>query len=109
MFSGEKIRQYRLANNMTQKELSDKTKIPLRSIQNWEKGVSTPQNIADINAISIALGCYLEDLCDKDKSICHSYKTKEVCNALIRYSQKQTSSSKKQFVFNICKKLEAYV
>ena len=36
------IKEARAAANLTQKQLSEMLKIPLRTIENWESGKSTP-------------------------------------------------------------------
>ena len=49
------IRHARSAAGLTQEELAQKTGIKIKSIQNWEQGLSTPR-IKQLNKLATALG-----------------------------------------------------
>ena len=59
-----KLKELRKSNNITQKELSEKSKIPLRSISAYEQGVRDIEKIELKKAIILAeiLHCSVKDL-----------------------------------------------
>ena len=72
-----KLQQLRQNNGLSQKQLSDESKIPLRTIQQWECG---QRNIdgASINRLcdlAIALNCKIYDLIDDEELIQKIKKT----------------------------------
>lgn len=40
------IKEFRKANNLTQKELAERLQVPFRTYQNWELGYNTPTKLA---------------------------------------------------------------
>lgn len=55
------IKQWRQNKKLTQKELADKTGIPIASIQNWEQGKRKPSAEA-LKKIAAVVKCKIEDL-----------------------------------------------
>ena len=66
---GNKFQEYRLKNNLTQKELADKLYVTYQAVSKWENNKSIPdisilQNIS--NAYKITPDIILYDLLDED-------------------------------------------
>lgn len=64
----EKIRNARIAKNMSQKELAEISGLSLRTIQNYELGLRLPKKRDTYTALADALGIREEALLDKDAS-----------------------------------------
>lgn len=45
MLLGEKIKQKRIEKNMSRAELAKKSGVSLRTIENWEYGISQPRSL----------------------------------------------------------------
>jgi repressor LexA len=56
------IKRYRETAGLTQKQLSDKTGIPLGTIRRWEQGGSDIRNAFRLAPIADAIGCTVDDL-----------------------------------------------
>lgn len=56
------IKALRKAREMTQKELSLKSGVPLRTIEDWEGNRRPPTNVYQLHKIAIVLECTIEDL-----------------------------------------------
>ena len=56
-----KLRRARKAAGLTQKELSSLSGVKLRTIQNWEYGVTVP-TVPVFKKVADALGCKVDDL-----------------------------------------------
>lgn len=41
----EVLKEYRKANNLTQKELAERLQVPFRTYQNWELGYNKPSKL----------------------------------------------------------------
>lgn len=41
----EVLKEYRKANNLTQKELAERLQVPFRTYQNWELGYNKPNKL----------------------------------------------------------------
>lgn len=90
------IRNYRKDNNMTQKELADKSNISLRALSNYENGSRIPPleikiklaNVLDIPFEEFSYYVDIEDLNElKNKLVNKTYRTdkeKIVSNAILR-------------------------
>jgi len=59
---GQKIKVARIACGMTQRELSQQSDIPLRTIEEWESGRRNLNNIGKIKILAQVLKLKLEDL-----------------------------------------------
>lgn len=46
------IKEYRKANNLTQKELAERLQVPFRTYQNWELGYNVPSKLAQKSVIN---------------------------------------------------------
>lgn len=64
----EKIRNARIAKNMSQKELAEASGLSLRTIQNYELGLRLPKKKDTYTALAHALGIHEEVLLDKNAS-----------------------------------------
>lgn len=56
-----KIRQYRIENGLTQKELAERLNSSQNTISNYEKGIRTP-TVKKLLEIANLLGCSVMDL-----------------------------------------------
>lgn len=56
-----KLKRARKAAGLTQRRLSELSGVKLRTIQNWEYGVTVP-TILDFKKVADALGCKVDDL-----------------------------------------------
>lgn len=63
LFDGRKIRIARKNISMTLRELSDRTGIPLRTLEKWESGKHEPQSVENLNKIALQLQCNINDFC----------------------------------------------
>lgn len=59
--SGNKVKDMRIANGLTQRQLADKIGVTQNELSRWESGKVTPK-IDKIKLISITLGCSIDDL-----------------------------------------------
>ena len=59
---GMKLKSYRLAREMSQKDFSEFVGIPFRTYQNYEIGHRYPRNMDTVARIASALGITVEDL-----------------------------------------------
>lgn len=59
---GLKLKSYRKAKEMSQKDFAEFLGIPYRTYQNYESGSRYPKNMEVINKIASALGITAEDL-----------------------------------------------
>ncbi len=55
------IKEFRVSNNLTQKELADLLKVERTTVTMWEKGSSCP-SIQTLKKIADVLNCKIEDL-----------------------------------------------
>jgi len=62
MTTAERIKQARLKAGLSKKELSEKYRIPLRSIQQWEEGSRKPPEYV----ANILIRCIKEDFSLKE-------------------------------------------
>lgn len=62
---GEKLKAYRKAKGMTQKEFAEFIDIPFRTYQNYEAGHRYPRNMSVVNTIATKIGTTAEDLLGK--------------------------------------------
>lgn len=95
-----RIKQLRKENNLTQRELADKTKISYRTIQRWEKGETdiksdAAQVLADYFGVSIPhlLG-YSDIINDADSDI----KAMAYTHLLTFVDEKQIKEFEKEFI-----------
>ena len=65
---GEKLKQARLACNMSQNELAKAAGISLKTIQLYEKGTRTPRYQANYDKLASALGISSDSLIDNNTS-----------------------------------------
>lgn len=54
---GERIREKRIENNFTMKELADKLGVQPSAVNKWEKGIVTNIKITTIQDIASIFGC----------------------------------------------------
>lgn len=59
---GKKLKQYRVAKEMSQKDFAAFLGMPFRTYQNYESGARYPKSLDIINQIAVALGITAEDL-----------------------------------------------
>lgn len=64
MYVGEKIRKEK---GMSRKELSDKSGVPYRTIDNWEKRVNKLETVAILKKVADALECKIDDLWEDEE------------------------------------------
>lgn len=62
-FDPKKIKKYRNEKGLTQKQLANIAEIPLRTLEDWERGKHIIQSLDAVNRIAISLGVYIDDLC----------------------------------------------
>lgn len=68
MKTNEKIKAFRKKNNLTQKQLAEKSSIAEITIRKYEKGDRVPK-LEQLTKIAVALGCSSMDLLDDDTSM----------------------------------------
>ena len=56
-----RIKEFRVSNNLTQKELAEKLKVERTTVTMWENGSSNP-SIPTLKKIADVLNCKIEDL-----------------------------------------------
>lgn len=57
-----KIKEYREKLGISRAELSRQSNIPLRTLENWEYGVSEPSGLKRLAKLAAVLNCKIEDL-----------------------------------------------
>lgn len=57
-----KIKQLRLDKNLTIREVSNGSKIPYRTLQNWEDGSRKPRDVYQLQKLAEFYKCHIEDL-----------------------------------------------
>lgn len=57
MMDGKKLMEARLKAGLSRPELSRKTGIPVRNIENWELGRTNKRRIAMLHTLADAIGC----------------------------------------------------
>ena len=65
-FKGELLKKLRKESGYTQKKLSDITKIPRGTIQNYEQGICVP-NLINIFKLAYVLDIYIEDFVEVEE------------------------------------------
>ena len=60
-FSGNKIKEIRLKNGLTQSELARKANINPKILSYWEVGTKIPTNLKILNVLASVLNCTLQD------------------------------------------------
>lgn len=63
---GEKVRELRKKNGMTQAELAKRAGLGLKTITNYESGATYPQNREVYSTLADILGCESSYLCSED-------------------------------------------
>lgn len=63
MAFADKLKEYRKANNLTQKELADRLELSQKTISAWEVGRTEP-TMGDIKKMCQIFDCPIEDLTD---------------------------------------------
>ncbi|MCI9181890.1 MAG: helix-turn-helix transcriptional regulator [Acholeplasmatales bacterium] len=58
----ENLKNLRIKNNLTQKELSQILNIPLGNIRNWEQGFSAPKKLETLEELTKILNCDYNEL-----------------------------------------------
>ena len=72
---GEKVRDLRKRNGMTQAELAKRAGLGLKTITNYENGATYPQNRDVYSTLADILGCESSYLCGEDEDSRYSGKT----------------------------------
>lgn len=72
---GEKVRELRKRNGMTQAELAKRAGLGLKTITNYESGATYPQNREVYSTLADILGCEAGYLCGEDGESRYSGKT----------------------------------
>ena len=62
MTSGEKLKTIRTQKSISRAELARMTKIPLRTIEDWEYGQNPLNNVNSIKTLAAVLGVDFKDL-----------------------------------------------
>lgn len=57
-----KIEERRKAEDMSRSELSRQSKVPLRTLEDWEHEKTIPTNVYQLAKVAKALNCLIEDL-----------------------------------------------
>lgn len=57
-----KIAERRTAAEMSRSELSRRSGVPLRTLEEWEAGRRVPRDVYQLAKVAKALGCLIEDL-----------------------------------------------
>lgn len=69
MTFGENMRKTRTEQGITQQKLAERCSLSLRSIQNYESGYRSPNNLAIVKKIAAALGTTYDVLLDEEEQI----------------------------------------
>lgn len=75
MTLGQRLKQLRNANNMTQKQLADKMNVTYQTISKWESDINEP-NIAAMKELANLFSCSLDYLLDSEEET-NTQKEKE--------------------------------
>ena len=51
MLLGEKIKQKRIENNISRTELAKRAGVSLRTLENWEYGISQPRSLKVLKSV----------------------------------------------------------
>lgn len=62
LIDGRKIKGIRLQKNLSRAELSRKSGVPLRTLEDWESGIRNPKNVSQVNAVCNVLDCHISQL-----------------------------------------------
>ena len=81
---GNRIKQIRVSQRMTQKELADRLNVSKSTIGMWENNKREP-DLNTIQNIAFALGCHLYDLIETNKIIL-DYKNIDAIKSLCKRS-----------------------
>lgn len=60
------IRELRKKNNMTIKQLSEKSGVPYRTIQDWERGERIPRDVYQLHKVAKVFNTLIEKLINFD-------------------------------------------
>lgn len=85
--TGALIRELRLAQNMTQKDLADQLHITDRAVSKWERGLCAP-DIALLEPLAQALGCTVLELLEGQRAQ-HSPEQAETARMVMDYSRQE--------------------
>lgn len=66
MISGEKIRKIRESKGISRAELSRRSGISIRTLENWEFGKRTPRDFYIIDTLVTALGIDVSEICSDE-------------------------------------------
>lgn len=66
MTPAEKLKEQRKLRKFSCRELSEKSGINLRTLQNWEIGRSAPNKISSLVSLAESLECKISDLLEDD-------------------------------------------
>ena len=71
----QRLKNARENAHILQKELSERSGVALRTIQNWETGVRRPSNIESVTKVAKVLGVSTSELIDSKKMMSSSTAT----------------------------------
>lgn len=63
IFSGEKIYKLRNQRKLTRQQIHKLTKIPPRTLEDWEYGNTIPTKLSSLRLLAETLDCTLQDFC----------------------------------------------
>ena len=63
----QRLKNARENAHILQKELSERSGVALRTIQNWETGVRRPSNIESVTKVAMVLGVSTSELIDSEE------------------------------------------
>ena len=61
------IKKIRKERNISRIELSKHSRVPLRTIEDWENGRRKPRDVYQLKKVADALGCSIEELIKWDE------------------------------------------
>ena len=63
IFSGEKILKLRNQKGLSRQQVRELTKIPSRTLEDWEYGNTVPTKLSSLRLLAEVLNCSLQDFC----------------------------------------------